>query len=62
MSEKDIIYALIHSELIINEEKYIIDTNNEMRSKINDITLQLFDISPYLNKKERGNIRKRLKI
>ena len=31
-----------------------------MRSKINDITLQLFDVSPYLNKKERGNIRKRL--
>ena len=60
MSEKDIIYALIQSEPIINEEKYIVDTNNEMRSKINDNTLQLFDVSPYLNKKERGNIRKRL--
>ena len=60
MSEKDIIYALIQSEPIINEEKYIVDTNNEMRSKINDYTLQPFDVSPYLNKKERGNIRKRL--
>ena len=60
MSKRDIIYALIHSEPIINEKKYIIDSNNEIRSKINDIRLQLFNVSPYLNKKERGNIRKRL--
>ena len=60
MSKRDIIYALIRSEPIINEEKYIFDSNNEIRNKINNIKVQLFDLSPYLNKKERGNVRKRL--
>ena len=60
MSKGDIIYALIPSEPIINETKYIINSNNEIHSKINDIRMQLFAVSPYMNKKEHGNIRKRL--
>ena len=60
MSKGDIIYALIRSEPIINEKKYIINSNNEINSKINDIRMQLFAVSPYMNKKEHSNIRKRL--
>ena len=60
LSKFDIIYALIRSEPVINEKKYIIDSNNEIRKKINDIRLQLFNVSPYLKKNKRGNIRKRL--
>ena len=51
LSKKDIIYELIRSEPIINEQKYIIDSNNGIRNKINKIRLQLFDVSPYINKK-----------
>ena len=60
MSKKDTVYALIRSEPVINEKKHITDSNNEIHSKINDIRMQLFDVSPYISKKERGNIRKRL--
>ena len=60
MSKGDIIYVLIRSEPIINEKKYIINSNNEINSKINDIRMQLFAVSPYMNKKEHSNIRKRL--
>ena len=60
LSKSDIIYALICSEPVINEKKYIIDGNNEIHNKINDIRLQLFNVSPYLNKNKPGNIRKRL--
>ena len=31
-----------------------------MRNKINKIRLKVFDVSPYINKKKRGDIRKRL--
>ena len=60
LSKSDIIYVLIGSEPVINEKKYIIDSNNEIRHKINDIRLQRFNVSPYLNKNKPGNIRKRL--
>ena len=60
MSKSDIIYALIRSEPIINEEKYISDNVNEVHSKINDVRLQLLNVSPYINKTKRDNIRKRL--
>ena len=60
MSKSDIIYALIRSEPIINEEKYIFDNVNEVHSKINDVRLQLLNVSPYINKTKRDNIRKRL--
>ena len=42
------------------KKKYIIDSNNEIHSKFNDIRMQLFSVSPYISKKERVNIRKRL--
>ena len=60
MSKNGTIYALIRSDPIINEQKYIFDSNNEIRDKINKIRMQLFDVSPYLNKKDRNDIRKRL--
>ena len=60
MSKGDTIYALIRSEPVINEKKYIIDSNNDIHNKTNDIRLQIFGVSPYMNKKNHGDIRKRL--
>ena len=60
MSKKDTIYALIHSEPVINEKKYIIDSVNEILREINKIKLQLFNVSPYMNKKEQRKMKKRL--
>ena len=60
LSKSDIIYALIRSEPVINEQKYILDSNNEINSRINKIRMQLFNVSPYLNKTDRNDIRKRL--
>ena len=64
MSKKDIIYALIRSEAANNEKKYISylnkDSNKDIHNEINKIRIQLFEISPYLNKKVLYDIRKRL--
>ena len=60
LSKSDIIYVLIPSEPVINEEKYIIDSNNEIHSKINDIRVQHSKLLPHMNKKGKGKIRKRL--
>ena len=60
MSKGDTIYALIRSEPVISEKKYIIDSNNDTHNKINDIRLQIFGVSPYINKKNHSDIRKRL--
>ena len=64
MSKKDIIDALIRSEPDNNEKKWISylnnDINNDIHNEINKIRLQLFDVSPYLNKKLLYDIRKRL--
>ena len=60
LSKSDIIYALIRSEPVINEQKYIFDINNKMYSRINKIRMQLFNVSLYLNKNARIDIRKRL--
>ena len=59
-SKSDTIYALIRSDPIINEQKYIFDSNIEIRNKVNSVRMQLLDVSPYLNKTERSDIRKRL--
>ena len=48
------------SQPIINEKKYMFESNNEIHNKINDIGMQLFTVSSYMNKREHGNIRKRL--
>ena len=64
MSNKDTIYALIRSEPVINEERYISylnnNSNNDIENKINEISIQLFEVSPYMNKKALKNIKKRL--
>ena len=60
LSKSNIIYALIRSERIINEKKYLIDSNNEIHNKINNVRVQLFNVSPYMNKKEQSKTRKRL--
>ena len=60
LSKSDIIYALICSEPVINEQKYIFDINNKMYSRINKIRMQLFNVSLYLNKNDRNDIKKRL--
>ena len=64
MSKRNLIYALIRSEPANNEKKYISylnkDTNNDIHNEINKISLQLFDVSQYLNKKALYDIRKRL--
>ena len=63
MSKKDTIYALIRSELVINEEKYLSylnnDSNNDIVNKINEISIQLFEVSTYMNKKVFKDIKKR---
>ena len=63
MSKKDIIYMVIRSEPANNEEKYISylnkDTNNNIHNEISKIRMQLFEVSPYLNKKVLYDIRKR---
>ena len=58
MSKHETIYALIRSEPVINEKKYIIDNVNEIPRKINKIKLQLFNVSPYIYKKEQCKIKK----
>ena len=60
MSKSNIILALLRSEPIINEKKYLNVNNNEMHNKINDVRLQLFRVSSYINTKVLNNIRKRL--
>ena len=60
MLKSSIILILLSSEPVINEKICIIDNVNEIDSKINDIRLQLFQVSPYMDKKEHSKIRKRL--
>ena len=62
MSKSSIMLALLRSEPVINERKYIIDNVNEIDSKINDIRLELFQVSPYMDEKEHSKIRKRLHV
>ena len=58
MSKSSTIDELIRSEPVINDKKYITDSVNEIHSKINDIRVQLFNISPYVNKKDRVRLEK----
>ena len=66
MSKKDTIYVLIRSEPVINEEKYLSylnnDSNNDIVNKINEISIQLFEVSTYMNKKVFKDIKKRLML
>ena len=58
MSKSSIILSLLRSEPVINERKYIIHNVNVRHCKINDIRLQLFQVSPYIDKKGHSKIRK----
>ena len=64
MSKKDTTYALIRSEPVINEEKYLSylnnGSNNDIVNKINEISMQLCEVSPYMNNKALKDIKKRL--
>ena len=60
MSKSSTIDELIRSEPVINDKKYITDSVNEIHSKINDIRVQLFNVSPYVKKKEQSETRRRL--
>ena len=64
LKKKNLIYTLIRSEKSHKENNYIKyinkDTNNDMHNKINEIRLQLVNISSYLKKQESNQIRKRL--
>ena len=49
---------------VINEEKYLSylnnNSNNDIDNKINEINIQLFEVSSYINKKDYKDIKKRL--
>ena len=62
MSKANTIYTLIRSKPVINEEKYLSylndDSNNDIDNKINEINMQLFEVSSYMNKKDYKDIKK----
>ena len=64
MSKTNTIYTLICSKRVINEEKYLSylnnNSNNDIDNKINEIKIQLFEVSSYINKKDYKDIKKRL--
>ena len=53
MSKVNVMYALIRSEPVFNEEKCIsylnIDSNNDIHDEINQISIQPFEVSQYLS-------------
>ena len=62
MSKTNTIYTLIRSKPVINEEKYLSylndDSNDDIDNKINEINMQLFEVSSYMNKKDYKDIKK----
>lgn len=60
LSKSDITYALIRSAPVIDEEKYIIDSNNNIINKVNKVGLQLMEVSQYIDQERSKAIRKRL--
>ena len=62
MSKTNTIYTLIRSKPVINEEKYLSylndNSNNDIDNKINEINMQLFEVSPYINKRDYKDIKK----
>ena len=64
MSKRDLIHALVKSSQTNNEQRYISyinkDINNDIHNEINKIRMQLFEMSPYLNKGTLKDIRKLL--
>ena len=64
VKKKNLIYMLIRSEISHKENNYLEyitkDINNEIHNEINEIRKQLVNVTPYLEKKELIQIRKRL--
>ena len=58
LSKSDITYALIRSAPVIDEEKYIIDSNNNIINKVSEVRLQLMEVSQYIDKEWSKAIRK----
>ena len=56
LSKSDIIYALIRSELVVDEEKYFIEGNNEIINKVSEARLLLLKTTSYLPKNKRSKI------
>ena len=44
LSKSDILYALIRSEPIVNEEKYLNDINNELVNKVIDACIKRYHL------------------
>ena len=63
MSKTNTIYTLICSKRVTNEEKYLSylnnNSNNDIDNKINEINIQLFEVSSYINKKDYKDIKKK---
>ena len=55
LSKSDIIYALIRSEPVVDEEKYFIEGNNEIINKVSEARL-LLKTTSYLPKNKRSKI------
>ena len=60
LSKSDIIYALIRSEPVVDEQNYFIEGNNEIINKVSEARLLLLKTSSYLPKNKGSKIRKRL--
>ena len=55
MSKRDLIHALVKSSSTNDQQRYIDylnkDTINDIHNEMNKIKMQLFEVSPYMNKK-----------
>ena len=60
MSKRGLIHALVKPSQANEEQRYISylnkDTNNDIHKEINKIRMQLFELSPYMNKKALKDI------
>ena len=50
------LYALIRSEPIVNEEKHFIESNNEIINKVNEARLLLHKKSSYVPRNKQREI------
>lgn len=60
VSKSDIIYALIRSEPIVDEQKYLFNGDNVLVNKMNEVRLMLIKVSGYIDKEKAKAIKKKL--
>ena len=60
VSKSDIIYALIRSEPIVDEQKYLFNGDNGLVDKMNEVRLMIIKASGYIDKEKAKTIRKKL--